>query len=114
MIADYFVVATVQSTRQGQALAKELDIEHKATRGRRRRNSGGMETEDSNWVLLDFDDIVVHLFLPDARVYYGLEQLWADVPRVPFTPSDAEGSEDSGWRRRSVNRRSTASARSSR
>ncbi|MBX3462020.1 MAG: ribosome silencing factor [Planctomycetes bacterium] len=87
VIADYFVIATVQSTRQGQALAKELDLESKATRGRRRRNTGGLETEESNWVLLDFDDVVVHLFLPEARAYYALEELWADVPRVPFTPA---------------------------
>ncbi len=87
VIADYFVVATVQSTRQGQALARELDLEHKTLRGRRRRNTGGLETEDSNWVLLDFDDIVVHLFLPEARAYYALETLWADVPRLPFTPA---------------------------
>lgn len=87
VIADYFVVATVASTRQGQALAKELDLESKATRGRRRRNTGGLETEESNWVLLDFDDVVVHLFLPEARAYYALEDLWADVPRVPFTPT---------------------------
>jgi len=87
VIADYFVIATVQSTRQAQALAKELDLESKATRGRRRRNTGGLETEDSNWVLLDFDDIIVHLFLPEAREYYGLETLWADVPRLPFTPA---------------------------
>ncbi len=85
VIADYFVIATVQSTRQGQALAKELDLESKALRGRRRRNTGGMETEESTWVLLDFDDVVVHLFLPEAREYYSLETLWADVPRVPFT-----------------------------
>lgn len=89
VIADYFVVATVQSTRQGQALAKELDVEHKALRGRRRRNTGGLETAESNWVLLDFDEIVVHLFLPESRAYYSLETLWADVPRVPFTPSEA-------------------------
>lgn len=87
VIADYFVIATVHSTRQGQALARELDLESKAVRGRRRRNTSGLETEESNWVLLDFDDVVVHLFLPEAREYYGLESLWADVPRVPFTPS---------------------------
>jgi len=87
VIADYFVIATVQSTRQAQALRKELDLESKATRGRRRRNTGGLETEESNWVLLDFDDVVVHLFLPEAREYYGLETLWADVPRLPFTPA---------------------------
>lgn len=85
VISDYFVIATVQSTRQAQALAKELDLEIKATRGSRKRNNGGLETEESNWVLLDFDDIVVHVFLPEAREYYALETLWADVPRVPFT-----------------------------
>ena len=87
VIADYFVVATVQSTRQGQSLAHELDFDQKALTGSRRRNTGGMETEDSNWVLLDFDNIVVHLFTPEARAYYGLETLWADVPRLPFTPT---------------------------
>lgn len=96
VIADYFVIATVHSTRQGQSLAKELDLESKAVRGRRRRNTGGLETEESNWVLLDFDDVVVHLFLPEAREYYGLEALWADVPRVPFvasTPKDTARTE---------------------
>ena len=88
VIADYFVIATVQSTRQGQALARELDLENKAVRGRRRRNTGGMETEASNWVLLDFDDIIVHLFLPEAREYYGLETLWVDVPRVHFAKAE--------------------------
>ena len=86
VIADYFVVATVQSTRQAQSLAKELDMEHKALRGRRKRN-GGSEGSESNWVLLDFNDIVVHLFLPEARDYYGLESLWVDVPRLDFTPT---------------------------
>lgn len=86
VIADYFVIATVNSTRQAQSLAREVEMEHKARRGRRRR-SGGSDAPDSNWVLIDFGDIVVHLFLPDAREYYGLESLWADVPRMPFTPS---------------------------
>lgn len=84
VIADYFIVATVQSTRQAQALAKEVDMAHKSARGRRKRN-GGADTADSAWVLLDFSDIVVHLFLPEAREYYGLESLWVDVPRLPFT-----------------------------
>jgi len=81
-IVDYFVVATVRSTRQAQAIAKELDLESKRSRGRRKRNQGGPETEESNWVLLDFDDVVVHIFLPEARTYYGLESLFADVPRI--------------------------------
>jgi ribosome-associated protein len=85
VIAEVFVVATVRSTRQAQAIARTIDQEVKDMRGRRRRNTGGLETEASNWVLLDFDDVVVHLFQPEARSYYGLEELWADVPRVPFT-----------------------------
>lgn len=86
VIADYFVVATVDNTRQGQALAKDLDGILKAQRGHRRRNAGGMESPSSNWVLLDFDDVVVHLFLAEARAFYGLEELWADAPRLPFVP----------------------------
>ncbi len=81
-IVDYFVIATVASTRQAQAMAKDLDQEVKQLRGRRKRNQGGMETEDSNWVLLDFDEVVVHLLLPEARTYYGLESLYADAPRL--------------------------------
>ena len=88
VIADYFLVATVQSTRQAQSLAKELDMAHKSARGHRKRN-GGSEGEDTNWVLLDFNDIVVHLFLPEARDYFGLERLWADVPRLEFTSTAA-------------------------
>jgi ribosome-associated protein len=85
-ITDWFVIASVNSTRQAQALARELDYGVKALRGHRRRNHGGMESEDSNWVLLDFDEVVVHLFLPEARAYYDLESLWADAPRLDYTP----------------------------
>ena len=72
----------MRSTRQAQALAKELDQEVKHSRGRRKHNQGGMETDDSNWVLLDFDEVVVHLFLPEARTYYAIESLFADAPRI--------------------------------
>jgi len=85
-IVDYFIVGTVRNTRQGQAIARDLDQEIKDARGRRKRNQGGMESEDSNWVLLDFDDVVVHLLLPEARAYYDLESLWADAPRVSVPP----------------------------
>ena len=93
VIADYFIIATVQSTRQAQSLAKEVEMEHKQPRGRRRRN-GAADAPDSNWVLTDFGDIVVHLFLPEAREYYGLESLWADVPRLPFTATAPRASDE--------------------
>ncbi|MFT4513602.1 MAG: ribosome-associated protein [Planctomycetota bacterium] len=93
VIADYFIIATVQSTRQAQSLAKEVEMEHKHMRGRRRRN-GPADAPESNWVLVDFGDIVVHLFLPEAREYYGLESLWADVPRLPFTATAPRASDE--------------------
>ena len=85
-IVDYFVVGTVRNTRQAQSIARELDLEMKHAHGRRKRNHGGLEGEDSNWVLLDFDEVVVHLLLPEARAYYDLESLWADAPRVAVPP----------------------------
>ncbi|MGE3175401.1 MAG: ribosome silencing factor [Planctomycetota bacterium] len=93
-IVDYFVVATVRNTRQAQAIAREVDLDVKHLRGRRKRNTGGLESEDSNWVLLDFDDVVVHLFLPEARTYYGLESLWADAPRVAVPAADGAPAAD--------------------
>ncbi|MCR9246521.1 MAG: ribosome silencing factor [bacterium] len=98
VIADYFVIATVRSTRQAQSLARELDAASKAMRGRRRRHASGLDGDETNWVLLDFDEVVVHLFLPEARSYYALETLWADVPRVPFesTASSATDEEAAG------------------
>jgi ribosome-associated protein len=95
-IVDYFVVATVRNTRQAQAIARELDLEVKHLRGRRKRNQGGLESEDSNWVLLDFDDVVVHLFLPEARAYYSLDTLWADAPRLPVPPPRVAPAGDRG------------------
>ena len=94
-IVDYFVLATVRNTRQAQALARELEYDAKHNRGTRKKNAGGLETEDSNWVLLDFDDVVVHLFLPEARQYYGLESLWADAPRVAVPKTSTFGGSES-------------------
>jgi ribosome-associated protein len=84
VITDYFVIATVRSSRQALAIAKELDslMKHQ---GHRRRNPGNLDGEEPSWVLRDYDDVVVHLFQAEARAFYDLESLWADAPRVPFT-----------------------------
>lgn len=91
VIADYFVIGTARNPRHAQAIARELDFTMKHE-GRLRRNLAGMEGE-SSWVLLDFDDVVVHLFLAETRSFYALESLWADVPRVPFEPAADPGAE---------------------
>ena len=85
VIADCFVIATAKNARHARALATEVDQALRAS-GRRHVHAAGLENENS-WVLLDYDDVVLHVFLGDARAFYGLENLWADVPRIAFTPS---------------------------
>ncbi len=92
VIADYFVIGTARNTRQSLALAKELDgaVRQGSLKdaGLSRLNAHSMEAE-GNWILLDFDLVVVHIFTAETRALYDLENLWADAPRVEFTPAEA-------------------------
>ena len=91
------MIASARNARHTRAIAGDIVQEMKQS-GRLRRHASGLEGE-GNWVLLDFDDVVVHLFQQDARSFYALEDLWADVPRLEFTPApkpaDAPDVEDS-------------------
>jgi ribosome-associated protein len=78
---DFFVIATCISRRQIHTLAEEIDAELHAV-GETRLSIEGYEA--SKWVVQDYGDIVVHVFDPDTRLYYGLEDLWADAPRVDW------------------------------
>ena len=84
-IADYFIIASGESERQVKAIAnhisREISSEYKTT-----PLIEGAGT--SMWVLLDFDDIVVHVFKTDIRQYYGLEKMWSDAPRIPLPEDD--------------------------
>ena len=76
---DYFVIVSGATTRQTRAIADAI-LEGLRGRGERpARAEGGREAE---WVLLDYLDLVVHVFTPAARDFYRLEALWRDVPRV--------------------------------
>lgn len=88
-IADYFVIVTARNTRHAQAIASDLQAEMKQ-RGRPRLHVAGLGG-DNRWVLLDFGDVVVHVFVEDARSFYALESLWADAPRVAFKPAPPLG-----------------------
>lgn len=83
-IADYFVIVTAKNTRHAQAIAVEMQQEMKH-RGHPRLHAAGVGAEN-RWVLLDFGEVVVHVFLDETRSFYALEDLWADAPRVAFTP----------------------------
>lgn len=78
--ADYFVVASGESDRQVSAMAESVLTNLKETEnGLRPIGHEGMET--GQWVLLDYGEVVAHLFLEEVRAFYDLEGLWADAPR---------------------------------
>lgn len=80
---DFFVVATAQSPLHFTALAEHLEKALKEEGHDLKRSEG---TRDSGWVLLDFADIIVHIFSPDKREFYRLEDLWGRTcPVVRFT-----------------------------
>lgn len=82
-ITDVFVIATGRSRPHIQGLVEELKIRFRE-KGRRRLGEEGLAKAE--WVLLDYGDVVVHIFSPDHRLYYGLERLWGDAPQVPWSP----------------------------
>lgn len=88
-IADYFVIVTARNPRHAQAIGSEVQFQMKH-RGHPPLRASGIGA-DNRWVLLDFGEVVVHVFLEEARAFYGLEDLWADAPRVSFQASDASG-----------------------
>lgn len=83
---DYFVIATGTSTRQLHAISEEID--HKLEDDLRDRRLGVEGYQTGGWILLDYGDIVIHLFDAKTRDYYRLDELWTGAKRVPFTPKD--------------------------
>lgn len=84
IITEVFVIGTGTSRPHVQSLADQVE-ENLAKHGRKPlRDEGRSEAE---WVLLDYGDVMVHLFQPVAREYYDLERLWRDAPLVEWTPA---------------------------
>lgn len=80
-ITDFFVICSASSTTQVDAIADGVgsslarsDIYPSHIEG----------TQESSWVLMDYGDVVVHIFNEETRAYYALERLWNDAPRMPF------------------------------
>ena len=80
-IVDAFVIATGANRRQVQALAEAVDERLREEGRRPLREEGRTEGE---WLLLDYGDLVVHVFQPESRDYYSLERLWGDAPRLAW------------------------------
>lgn len=78
--ADYFVIASAESDRQVSAMAENVQVQLKqGAEPLRAIGTEGLET--GQWVLLDYGEVVAHLFLTDLRAHYDLEGLWADAAR---------------------------------
>ncbi len=86
-LVDLFVIATGGSKRQVRTLAEEV-IAGLKERGRTPLRTEGKDTAE--WVLLDYGDLAIHVFQPEARDFYGLERLWGDAPRIA-TVSGSQG-----------------------
>jgi len=78
-MADYFVIASGRSDRQLQALGGAIVDELRADGIRPLGVEGRANTR---WVLLDYGSVIVHLFAPEEREYYGLERLWSNAAQV--------------------------------
>ncbi|MFU8841366.1 MAG: ribosome silencing factor [Nitriliruptoraceae bacterium] len=87
VIVDLFLLATAGSDRQLKAIGDRID-ERLRDQGRRVLRREG--TPEAGWVLLDYGDLVCHLFLAEQRGIYALERLWADVPRRDVVTGEVE------------------------
>jgi ribosome-associated protein len=78
---DYFVICSGRNARQTQAIASEMRETLKRDRIPARNVDGERQ---GDWILLDYLDVIVHVFTPDARSFYRLESLWGEVPSESF------------------------------
>ena len=85
-VTDYYVIATGTSDRQLRGVADEIDAAAKKIGSKVWHIAGA---ESAQWILLDFVDVVVHLFDAEHRQYYDLELLWGDAPRVEWHREEA-------------------------
>ena len=84
-LCSHFVIASAPNTRQVRAISDEVEAQIAAAGGPRPVRIEGRD--DFTWVLMDYGDFVVHVFLEETRRYYDLERLWADVDRVDWRES---------------------------
>ena len=79
-VTDYFVIATAANKRRADAIAEEVEEKLRKECGIKPMSREGVE--ECDWILLDYGMIVVHIFQPEQRDYYRLEQLWEQAPTI--------------------------------
>jgi len=91
---DYFVIASGTSRRQLHGMSEEIDHVLEDKLGDKRLSIAGYQ--ESKWIVLDYGDIVIHLFEPETREFYALEELWGKASKVPFDNSECDENKSSG------------------
>ena len=82
-ITDAFVITSGRNTRQVKSIVDEVELQVKEAVGRGPVRVEGLD--DAHWVLMDYGDFLVHVFLDEMRQFYDLEHLWLVAPRIPWT-----------------------------
>jgi ribosome-associated protein len=84
-IAEYFVIVSGSNRRLVRTLTDEVEETVKLECGRSPRRTEGVA--EQQWVLMDYGDVVVHVFLDEIRAFYEIERLYRDVPKVVWQPA---------------------------
>ena len=85
-VTDYFLICSGRSDRQVQAIAQFIEEEMRK-KGVRPLGEEGMQ--QGRWILMDYDDVVVHIFYDQIRLHYDLEGLWREVPQIDVSTIEA-------------------------
>lgn len=96
VVTEYFVIVTGRTNIQVRAIADEVEEQLRAKAGEKPIGREGFG--EDKWILLDFGDVVVHIFQPAERDFYRLEKLWGDAPRLAL-PASVTGEASPGARR---------------
>ncbi|HEX3453904.1 MAG TPA: ribosome silencing factor [Gaiellaceae bacterium] len=87
-ITERFVLVSAANTRQVRTIVEEIELALKIEDGAGPKAVEGLG--DATWVLMDFGDVIVHVFLDDTRAFYDLDRLWADAPVEDWRPGDPQ------------------------
>ena len=81
-VTEYFVIVSASNRRLVRTLVDEIEIQTREQTGRSPMRSEGVR--ENQWVLVDYGDVIVHIFLAEVREFYEIERLYTDVPKVTW------------------------------
>jgi ribosome-associated protein len=89
--ADFFVICSGKSSRQVQSIADNLQT---SLRNHGLRPAGIEGSREGHWILMDYGDVIVHIFYEPVRIFYDLESLWSEADRIDFEQESAFSGSD--------------------